>query len=131
MKKVKELFYSTELRMVISLLMALILLKLLVSDEFLEWPLELKAGLVVLFLLTALLNASYMEKRGKIFNENSNLAQYLSILAFSSLTIYAFFRAYVVSEFYQFVFALVVGVISFILTGLLIWGLKYINKGRK
>lgn len=131
MKKVKELFYSTELRMVISLLMALILLKLLVSDEFLEWPLELKAGLVVLFLLTALLNASYMEKRGKIFNENSNLAQYLSILAFSSLTIYAFFRACVMSEFYQFVFALVVGVISFILTGLLIWGLKYINKGRK
>ena len=131
MKKVKELFYSTELRMVISLLMALILLKLLVSDEFLEWPLELKAGLVVLFLLTALLNASYMEKRGKIFNENPNLAQYLSILAFSSLTIYAFFRACVVSEFYQFVFALVVGVISFILTGLLIWGLKYINKGRK
>ncbi|ERJ74874.1 Uncharacterised protein [Streptococcus sobrinus] len=68
MKKVKELFYSTELRMVISLLMALILLKLLVSDEFLEWPLELKAGLVVLFLLTALLNASYMEiwrKEGK------------------------------------------------------------------
>nr|WP_019779438.1 hypothetical protein [Streptococcus sobrinus] len=131
MKKVKELFYSTELRMVISLLMALILLKLLVSDEFLEWPLELKAGLVVLFLLTALLNASYMEKRGKIFNENPNLAQYLSILAFSFLTIYAFFRACVVSEFYQFVFALVVGVISFILTGLLIWSLKYINKGRK
>lgn len=106
------------------------------SREFLGLSIVLKVGLVILFILSAIINASYiMERRETIkryeIEKRYNLAQYLYILASLLLSIYAFFRVWVVDEFYQVVISLLVGVVFLLLTVLLLWGLKYSNNGRR
>ena len=120
------------LRLLTAQLIAVCLLILVLTQAIFKSPLLVQICFVIITFCTAGLNYYFIKEIREVNSQESSAAtvtsQVIFTVVFLLLMVLSGYKAIQVSEFASRIIFLIAAVISFIISLLLLWGIKYVKK---